>query len=482
MEGIKGISWKVFLLLLGSGVCSAFAGLQSIVILEWLQPLLLLQFMHHAKVLERKRSATIGLLVLVLATQTLGFTIAYAAELNDPYFTLTGLLTVLGVSFLSWVLLTFVFITAVRYELRFPHAHLSHTFAFPAIWTTIWHDAWSLSPVGTTGNPAYTAHGIQPLVLTVALWGVDGIVFLMAWTASLVHNRLQLRQEAGQLSWTVNGGAAALFEEIEDGDGNGDYGALASRRQTVKEFADNVNKHDRVAKFWCGFLIFALLFSGAKEVFFSGKFFEKGITVTIQPTVGASCILRQPQEVGKAERLGSEVLWNATTERVRAGDAFIVWSETATLVYGKEGEDELFSRARQILSLEREKGSRGLSALDHGPYLGMSYSLLPDGKEAWSLRSQYNVFTLILPDGSVGFRYEKAHPVPFVEMETIPGPGELKAVETPFGTVSAAICFDYQFPRLLRQAAHRRSVLALFPSPSIILNPFEEFEMASLEN
>jgi predicted amidohydrolase len=169
-----------------------------------------------------------------------------------------------------------------------------------------------------------------------------------------------------------------------------------------------------------------------------------------------SCILRQPDfESGEAERVSSEFIWNATSERAAAGDAFIVWSETATVVYGEKGESDLLSRAREILSLNLwQKISKRQDAGNQGPYLGLAYAMVLDGMELLEPLSQHNVFTLMLPNGTVGFKYHKSHAVPFVEAETIPGPGQLKAVETPFGIVSAAICFDYQFPRLIEQASY----------------------------
>ncbi|CAM6087933.1 unnamed protein product [Calypogeia fissa] len=475
---MEGVSWKVYLLLLGSFICSAFTGFQSIVILEWLQPLLLLQFLHQVKVLERKLGSMLGLLFLVLVIQTLGYTIAYAAIFNDPYFTFSGVLEVACVSLIAWIALLFVFVTCMYYEQRFPEAVFSHPFAFPVVWMSMWHASSSFSPIGATGNPAYTQHGIQPLVLTTALWGLDGIVFLMTWTASLVHQRLQLRQETGANPWTVTlGGGNLDDDDIEADSDTYSNGGEGSRRlgQKVspKEFAKKVQRHDKLVTIWCSFLIFSLLFSGTKEVFFSGKFFERGIVDTIRPTVPVSCILRQPSALAETESLTSEFLWNATSERVKAGDAIIVWSETATVVYGQEGEDELLSRARELLSLEQEKRAhlqlksgdkKILSAVEGGPYLGLSYAKIIDGKKYLDPQSQYNMFTFMAPDGSVGFQYEKTNPVPFVEKETIPGPGKLKAVDTPFGTVSAAICFDYQFPRLLEQASYLGADIMIQPS------------------
>lgn len=85
-----------------------------------------------------------------------------------------------------------------------------------------------------------------------------------------------------------------------------------------------------------------------------------------------------------------------------------------------------------------------------GPYLGISYIKF---FSPWApLGAAHNIFSLILPDGSVGFEFIKAHPVPFVETSLVAGPGEVKVVDTELGRIGGAICFDFEFPELIRQA------------------------------
>lgn len=48
--------------------------------------------------------------------------------------------------------------------------------------------------------------------------------------------------------------------------------------------------------------------------------------------------------------------------------------------------------------------------------------------------------------------YHKAHPVPSIEADVKAGPYKLQWVDTPYGRIGAAICFDFNYPTFIRQA------------------------------
>jgi apolipoprotein N-acyltransferase len=69
------------------------------------------------------------------------------------------------------------------------------------------------------------------------------------------------------------------------------------------------------------------------------------------------------------------------------------------------------------------------------------------------------------PDGKIAMDYYKAHPVPGDEAAiSVTKDGRLQVMETPFGRISAVICFDADFPQLLAQAGALRSDIVLDPS------------------
>jgi len=64
-----------------------------------------------------------------------------------------------------------------------------------------------------------------------------------------------------------------------------------------------------------------------------------------------------------------------------------------------------------------------------------------------------NKLVLIQPNGQVAWEYNKARPVPGSEAALqVPSDGKLRELDTPYGRLSAIICFDGDFPQLLAQA------------------------------
>jgi hypothetical protein len=210
MGCLRGSKWKAAGLLVGSALCTALSGLQSVMVTSWLQPFLLLQFVHHIVVVvggggdqssgKRTRTSSSSswggrlllLFLLTLLVQSLGFTVAFGGMFNDPSFTLPGVLTVLFVSTIAWLVLCIPFLASLVYRRRYGGATLSQPLVFASIWTALWHLAASKAPIGSVGNPAYSQASVKPLVLTASVWGVDGIVFLLAWAASIAHESIVL--------------------------------------------------------------------------------------------------------------------------------------------------------------------------------------------------------------------------------------------------------------------------------------------------
>jgi apolipoprotein N-acyltransferase len=72
---------------------------------------------------------------------------------------------------------------------------------------------------------------------------------------------------------------------------------------------------------------------------------------------------------------------------------------------------------------------------------------------------------LIDPAGRVAWQFLKARPVPPGESSISKvDDGRIKTLDTPYGRVAAAICFDMDFPQLLQQAGEKRVDILLAPS------------------
>jgi apolipoprotein N-acyltransferase len=60
--------------------------------------------------------------------------------------------------------------------------------------------------------------------------------------------------------------------------------------------------------------------------------------------------------------------------------------------------------------------------------------------------------------------YHKAHPTPGENMMVVAGPRVVPVVTTPYGRLATVICYDADFPELVRQAGQASADLLLVPS------------------
>ncbi len=142
--------------------------------------------------------------------------------------------------------------------------------------------------------------------------------------------------------------------------------------------------------------------------------------------------------------------WNAalvdrTRRAARSGAKLVVWTEAATVV---EPADEAawidriaaLARAEQVVIV-----ASYIVPLDQQPPL------------------YENVYVLLRPDGQLEQRYLKHHLVPGEPAVAGESPAPVWVSDT-LGRVSGAICYDYDFPSLVR--AHARAEVDLVALPS----------------
>lgn len=224
---------------------------------------------------------------------------------------------------------------------------------------------------------------------------------------------------------------------------------------------------------WNAAALAALLLSGAAA---SSR--ARGAASAGEP-LRAACLLRVSD--GSKPAADLESFWGDTAAAARSGAQLVLWSETAvTLAGGEEEEARLLRRAEKV-------------AREGSAYLGVSYAVL-HGAEG----PHQNVFTLLRPGegpvnasaaGPIAFRYQKAHPVPLVERGFAPPPlpRTLPFEASPWGRISAAVCFDLDFPNLIHQAGAGRADLLLQPAqtwgtPGFVSRHFRGNALRAAEN
>jgi apolipoprotein N-acyltransferase len=125
---------------------------------------------------------------------------------------------------------------------------------------------------------------------------------------------------------------------------------------------------------------------------------------------------------------------------VTAGAKVIFWSEVNAVLL-PEHKDDFLRRARAF-------------AQAHQVYLAPAYLVLRYGETTGD-----NQVTMIQPDGNVAYTYTKTKSWYATDSD-----GILRFVDTPFGRISTAICFDMDFPELIRQAARQNVDIMLVPA------------------
>jgi apolipoprotein N-acyltransferase len=128
------------------------------------------------------------------------------------------------------------------------------------------------------------------------------------------------------------------------------------------------------------------------------------------------------------------------------GAELISWQEAAVPIH-EEDELRLIERAR---AFAREKG------------VHLTLSLLTVSDEFPKVFAE-NKIILIKPDGELVWEYLKAKPVPIIE-PSVPGDGKIHITETELGRLAGVICYDMDWPGLIRQAGKANTDIMLAPS------------------
>jgi len=382
----------------------------TIPLAAWLYPIFLLRFV-------RTQPLWRGILLVLLATVPV------------LVFALHGVFTIPGALYYLVVFAVGVIYTLPYLIDRVVAPRLGGmlgALVFPLAMTTVWYLNALLNPlVGTYGNPAYTQYGNLPLLQLLSVTGLWGIVFLMSWLASVVNWAWERR-----FAWPRVRGGGLL------------YGSL---------------------------LALVLLFGGARLALFSSQ----GSTVRVagigpsQALVAASykqlsqkslqALFSGTATQADRERVHQAVapiyneLLSRTEQEARAGAKIILWPEYSGVAYPVLQEDEaaLLARASAL-------------ARTTGTYLDLGVAVLL--QHPVQSRFFLNEVILVDPSGSVVWRYEKTHPVPWLEANSmVLGDGQVSTVQTPYGRLSSVICYDMSFLDMIRQAGQAGADVMLVP-------------------
>lgn len=268
------------------------------------------------------------------------------------------------------------------------------------------------SAFASWGAPGYTQITNLPLLQVASIVGMWGIGFLIMWTASVVN--------------------------------------------TWWEHDFQVKPVLRPLAIWAVVMTTLLMFGSVQLAFATP---DEGIQVAAVAPDPMLDEQRSSGQVGPGPRSAEDRsavaeqyleptlddLFRQTRDAARAGAKIVAWSEAAAFVFA-EDEAELLERGRQV-------------AMEEDIYLEMGLiSILPTTE----FPSNENHSVLFGPDGELLWDYQKSSMVPGDGNQ--PGPGVVPVVDTPYGRLAVVICFDADFPALVRQAGQAGADILLVPS------------------
>ena len=395
--------WLVIAVIL----CPFSGGRWAIPLAVWVTPVFLLRFARMQRPLS-------GFLLVTLVRAAAGFATLQGVIPAPPYafYPIVAILT---------------FVTSLPYLADRLTAHrlpsIASTLVFPTAYTTIEYLG-SLGPFGSFSSMANTQYGNLPLLQLASVTGIWGITFLITWLAPVINWAWEC-----EFVWQHVRAAAMLYGTILAAVllGGGARLALFEPQATPVRIVG---------------------LSAAQAV--SAALDRQVPMDTMMAVMSGKGTPAQRALVSAAHGQVADDLFTRSQTEARAGARIIVWPEAGAPVL-QEDEPALIQRAA---ALARQEGIY----LDLG--LAVNLTDAPAGAPATRDES-----VLIDPTGNVSSTYEKTHLVPFLETgQVIPGDGRVPVVDSPYGRLATVICFDLDFPGMIRQAAQKGTDVMLAPA------------------
>jgi apolipoprotein N-acyltransferase len=293
-------------------------------------------------------------------------------------------------------------------------AGLPRTLAFP-LTAAVMDWLFGKSPLGTFGSPAYSQFGNVPLIQLVSLTGVAGLVFLIAWLAPVVnevweHGPTWPAARRSALSFGMVLAAVLIY-------GSARVTFFAPDTPTVRVSALTADRR----------LTEALALPPLAELAAGDDALRAAARAQFEPITAD--------------------LFERTRQQAQAGAKIVTWGETSIYVLA-EDEPALLAQAA---ALARAEGIY----LQIGVISALRSTQFPVAE---------NRAVLIDPAGQVAWDYHKSFNFGGDLQNIANGPGHVPVIDTPYGRLAVVICFDANFPELVRQAGQARADILLVPA------------------
>lgn len=145
----------------------------------------------------------------------------------------------------------------------------------------------------------------------------------------------------------------------------------------------------------------------------------------------------------------NDSLFALTKAAADKGAQLVSWAEANAIIYPWM-ENELVEKGKVV---SKQKNI----------YLLMAYAVLTPGKITPGKKFMENKTVFIAPEGKVLNTFYKNKPVPFAE-SSVAGDGKIPVINTALGKASVSICYDADFPELMKQLGKNKADFLLLPS------------------
>ncbi len=284
-------------------------------------------------------------------------------------------------------------------------AGFAETLIFPAAWAFTDYLA-VFTPYGSWGMVAYSQHNQLVLLQSISVFGMCYITFLIGWFASVANWALANGLEWRRIRRGVEVYAGVLILTLG-------FGGLRLALQRPDSPTVRVASLSAIPQ--------------------KGQ----GLTADLEARLFANKLTRDDKALlNRMWAVQSANLFERSALEAKAGARLIFWSEANSSAF-KDGAPALFEKAAAF-------------AEKYHVYLGLGAAVINPGAR----KPLENELVLFDPQGKILFDYWKAHPVPGGEAKISAVKGHrLPVVNTEFGKLGGAICFDMDFPRFLKQAS-----------------------------
>jgi apolipoprotein N-acyltransferase len=150
-----------------------------------------------------------------------------------------------------------------------------------------------------------------------------------------------------------------------------------------------------------------------------------------------------------ASRQFNDSLFALTKAAADKGAQLVLWAEANAIIYPWM-EAGLVAKGKEV---SQQKNI----------YLLMAYAVLTPGKIIPGKKFMENKTVFMGPDGKVLNTFYKNKPVPYAE-SSVAGDGKIPVINTALGKASVSICYDADFPELMKQLGKNKPDFLLLPS------------------